>query len=155
MPPEQPTPPRAETLTADSTEPLDRSLSRHGAPGAIPDIAGSWSILFLWTPARCYTYVIILTSNAEKENVVKGLSAGADDYLTKPFDPDELLARVRVGLRLIDLHRQIEGKNRLLEELALTDPLTGLPNRRAVVAWGGRQAQRRRAARLCLLGHAD
>jgi two-component system cell cycle response regulator len=86
-----------------------------------------------------YTYVILLTSNAEKENVVKGLSAGADDYLTKPFDPDELLARVRVGLRLIDLHRQIEGKNRLLEELALTDPLTGLPNRRAVVSWGSRQ----------------
>jgi two-component system cell cycle response regulator len=86
-----------------------------------------------------YTYIIILTSNAEKENVVKGLSAGADDYLTKPFDRDELLARVRVGRRLIDLHRQIEAKNRLLEELALTDPLTGLPNRRAIEEWSARQ----------------
>lgn len=86
-----------------------------------------------------YAYVILLTSNAEKENVVKGLTAGADDYLTKPFDQDELLARVRVGMRLIDLHRQIENKNRLLEELALTDALTGLPNRRALEAWGGRQ----------------
>jgi two-component system, cell cycle response regulator len=86
-----------------------------------------------------YAYVIILTSNAEKDNVVKGLTAGADDYLTKPFDQGELLARVRVGMRLIDLHRQIEGKNRLLEELALTDSLTGLQNRRAVEAWGGRQ----------------
>jgi diguanylate cyclase (GGDEF)-like protein len=86
-----------------------------------------------------YTYIIILTSNAEKENVVKGLSAGADDYLTKPFHRDELLARVRVGQRLIDLQRQIEAKNRLLEELALTDPLTGLPNRRAIEAWAPRQ----------------
>src|SRR5215472_10352363 len=59
-----------------------------------------------------YTYIIILTSNAEKENVVKGLSAGADDYLTKPFHRDELLARVRVGERLIELQRQIEAKNR-------------------------------------------
>jgi len=86
-----------------------------------------------------YTYVIILTSNAEKENVVKGLSAGADDYLTKPFDRNEFLARIRVGQRLIDLHRQIEAKNRLLEELALTDPLTGLPNRRAIEDWSARQ----------------
>jgi diguanylate cyclase (GGDEF)-like protein len=86
-----------------------------------------------------YTYVILLTGKAEKENVVKGLSAGADDYLTKPFDHDEFLARVRVGRRLIDLHRQIEAKNRLLEELALTDSLTGLPNRRAIEAWSSRQ----------------
>jgi two-component system, cell cycle response regulator len=86
-----------------------------------------------------YAYVILLTSNAEKDNVVKGLTAGADDYLTKPFDQGELLARVRVGMRLIDLHRQVETKNRLLEELALTDSLTGLPNRRAVEAWAARQ----------------
>jgi two-component system cell cycle response regulator len=86
-----------------------------------------------------YTYVIILTSIVEKDKVVTGLSAGADDYLTKPFHPDELLARVRVGRRLIDLHRQIEAKSRLLEELALTDDLTGLPNRRAIEAWAARQ----------------
>lgn len=86
-----------------------------------------------------YAYVIMLTSNAEKENVVKGLSAGADDYLTKPFHAAELLARVRAGQRLIDLHRQIETKNRLLEELALTDALTCLPNRRAIETWATRQ----------------
>ena len=86
-----------------------------------------------------YTYVILVTSQAEKDMVVKGLSAGADDYLTKPFHRDELLARVRVGRRLIELHRQIEAKNRLLEELALTDALTGLPNRRAIEEWASRQ----------------
>jgi diguanylate cyclase (GGDEF)-like protein len=86
-----------------------------------------------------YTYIIVVTSHAEKDMVVKGLSAGADDYLTKPFHRDELLARVRVGRRLIELHRQIEAKNRLLEELALTDALTGLPNRRAIEEWASHQ----------------
>ena len=86
-----------------------------------------------------YTYVILLTTVAEKENIVLGLSAGADDYLTKPFHQQELVARVRVGSRLIELHRQLEAKNRLLEELALTDPLTKLPNRRAIEDWARRQ----------------
>jgi len=86
-----------------------------------------------------YTYIIIVTGQSEKDMVVKGLSSGADDYLTKPFHHDELQARVRVGRRLLDLHRQIEAKNRLLEELALTDALTGLPNRRAIEEWVSRQ----------------
>jgi diguanylate cyclase (GGDEF)-like protein len=88
-----------------------------------------------------YVYIIMVTSIAEKDNVVKGLAAGADDYLTKPFHTEELLGRVRVGLRLLDMHRQLEGKNRLLEHFALTDPLTGLPNRRALDAWADRQLQ--------------
>jgi two-component system, cell cycle response regulator len=67
------------------------------------------------------------------------LAAGADDYLTKPFDAAELLARVGVGRRFVDLHRQIEAKNRQLETLALADSLTGLPNRRALEAWAARQ----------------
>jgi two-component system cell cycle response regulator len=90
-------------------------------------------------PHASYTYIIIVTSVSEKENVVKGLAAGADDYLTKPFHPDELSARVAVGRRIVDLQRQIEAKNQLLEELALTDALTGLPNRRAIEAWADRQ----------------
>jgi two-component system, cell cycle response regulator len=90
-------------------------------------------------PQVSYTYIIILTGVTEKNKVVKGLEAGADDYLTKPFHSDELLARVGVGQRIVRLHRQIEANSRQLEELALTDALTGLPNRRAVEEWAPRQ----------------
>jgi two-component system cell cycle response regulator len=86
-----------------------------------------------------YTYIILLTGKSEKESVVEGLAAGADDYLTKPFHPEELIARVGVGLRIMELQREIEVKNAMLRELALTDPLTGLPNRRAIEDWAARQ----------------
>lgn len=82
-----------------------------------------------------YAYIILVTSNTNKAQVIEGLSAGADDYLTKPFDPGELLARVGVGRRIIQLHREVEAKNRQLEQLALTDSLTSLPNRRAIDLW--------------------
>jgi len=88
---------------------------------------------------RGYTYIILLTSISEKSSVVQGLAAGADDYLTKPFDPGELRARIGVGRRTIALHREIEAKNRLLDEMAHTDPLTGLANRRALEDWAARQ----------------
>jgi PleD family two-component response regulator len=86
-----------------------------------------------------HTHLILLSSNNDKEQVVEGLAAGADDYLTKPFHPGELVARVEVGRRIVELHRQIQAKNRLLEEMALTDALTGLPNRRAIDLWASRQ----------------
>ena len=86
-----------------------------------------------------YTYIILLTGKSEKESVVEGLAAGADDYLTKPFHPGELIARVGVGLRIIELQREIEVKNAMLQDLALTDPLTSLPNRRAIEDWAVRQ----------------
>jgi diguanylate cyclase (GGDEF)-like protein len=90
-------------------------------------------------PQASYTYIILLTGKSEKESVVEGLAAGADDYLTKPFHHEELIARVGVGLRIIGLQREIEAKNLLLKELALTDSLTSLPNRRAVEDWATRQ----------------
>ena len=88
---------------------------------------------------RPYTYIIVMTSNSEKGNVVKGLEAGADDYLTKPFDRGEMLARIGVGVRIVDLNRALDAKNQLLEAAARTDPLTGLPNRRAIEDWASKQ----------------
>jgi two-component system, cell cycle response regulator len=106
----------------------------------MPDVSGLQLCEKIRADAKCgYTYIIVVTAKSEKDSVVKALAAGADDYLTKPFDPEELLARVGVGSRTVELHREIAAKNRLLEEMAHTDSLTGLPNRRAIEEWAGRQ----------------
>ncbi len=77
------------------------------------------------------TYVIILSTKSETAAKVTGLDLGADDYLVKPVETTELLARVRSGLRLRRALLELAAKNELLERLALTDSLTTLPNRRA------------------------
>jgi len=105
----------------------------------MPDVTGVELCHQIRAAQSSYTYIIMVTSITEKDNIVKGLAAGADDYLTKPFHTEELLARIHVGQRLIDLQRELEAKNHLLEELALTDALTGLPNRRAVEGWAERE----------------
>ena len=76
-------------------------------------------------------YLLFLTSLDDKEQVVEALSAGADDYLVKPFHPGELVARVRAGLRLVEAQGRLLAANDALGRLAMTDPLTELPNRRA------------------------
>jgi sigma-B regulation protein RsbU (phosphoserine phosphatase) len=53
------------------------------------------------------TYIILLTGNRRREDIVAGLNAGADDYIVKPFDPSELRARVQVGMRVVDLQRAL------------------------------------------------
>jgi two-component system cell cycle response regulator len=70
-----------------------------------------------------YTYVILLTAKDQQKDLIKGFSAGADDYITKPFNHHELKARLKTGKRIIDLQRQIE-------EQADRDGLTGLWNRK-------------------------
>jgi diguanylate cyclase (GGDEF)-like protein len=106
----------------------------------MPDLTGIEICQHIRSKSQAsYTYIILLTGKSEKESVVEGLAAGADDYLTKPFHHEELIARVGVGLRIIGLQREIEAKNLLLKELALTDALTSLPNRRAIEDWATRQ----------------
>jgi len=105
----------------------------------MPDFSGLELCGKIRSSEHPYTYIILLTSNKNKDQIVRGLDAGADDYLTKPFDSRELLARIRVGRRVAELHRQVEIKNKMLEDLALTDSLTGLPNRRAVEHWVERE----------------
>lgn len=64
-------------------------------------------------------YLILLTSRGDKPHIVAGLQAGANDYVTKPFDPDELLARIRVGAEMIRLQAELVARVRELED-ALT-----------------------------------
>jgi DNA-binding response OmpR family regulator len=64
----------------------------------------------------CPTYIILLTARGNKEDVVAGLDAGADDYLTKPFDKAELRSRVQVGVRFAKLQVKLAERIRELEE---------------------------------------
>lgn len=81
-----------------------------------------------------YTYLILLTIKGSKEDIVSGMEAGADDYIAKPYDEQELRVRLSAGRRIIDLHKELTtAKNHLLEQ-SRTDPLTGILNRRAVLS---------------------
>ncbi len=78
-----------------------------------------------------YVYVLLLTAKGQKQDIVEGLEAGADDYLTKPFDPGELQARLRTGRRILALQEALISARDALRFQATHDPLTGLWNRLA------------------------
>ena len=80
-----------------------------------------------------YTYAVLLTSRRDRQFMVEGLDAGADDFLSKPIHADELRARLRAGERVIALQRELIAARECLRRQALHDPLTGLMNRRAIL----------------------
>ena len=78
-------------------------------------------------------YIILLTSKDNKEDVFSGLETGANDFIGKPFDSNELYARIRVGQRSIELQTSLYETQQTLIHLATHDSLTGILNRRAVL----------------------
>jgi diguanylate cyclase (GGDEF)-like protein len=89
-----------------------------------------------------YTYLTLLTAKESKENIVTGMEAGADDYVTKPFDMHELRVRVRAGERIVQLQSDLLEAKKKLEIQSRTDPLTGVLNRRAILSQIGYELSR-------------
>lgn len=85
-------------------------------------------------PERAYTYIALLTSKEAKEDLIAGLEAGADDYLTKPCNPHELAARLRTGERILRMEDTLVAAREGMRFKATHDPLTSLWNRGAIVA---------------------
>lgn len=80
-----------------------------------------------------YTYILLLTGKRAKCDVIEGLEAGADDYVVKPFDTEELKVRLRTGKRILYLQEQLISTRDALRDLATRDSLTGLWNRAAIL----------------------
>ncbi len=81
-------------------------------------------------PDQADTMVFLVTVKDQPEDIMKGIDAGADDYITKPFNTTLLLAKIKAMLRIKNLSEEIKKKNEMLEEMAITDGLTGIPNYR-------------------------
>ena len=76
-----------------------------------------------------YVFIILITARDSKTDIVSGLESGADDYLTKPIHPAEMVARVNTGIRILKLEQSLKQANDEIRLLSITDPLTGCFNR--------------------------
>ena len=89
-----------------------------------------------------YTYILLLTSKSLKEDLIEGMEAGADDYVTKPFDRHELQVRLRAGKRLVDTQAELLAAREALREQATMDSLTHIWNRNSILEILGRELAR-------------
>ncbi len=89
-----------------------------------------------------YTYILLLSSKSQREDLIEGMESGADDYLTKPFDQHELKVRLRAGTRIIDLQRELVAAREALREQATKDFLTRIWNRSSVLEILQKELQR-------------
>lgn len=76
-----------------------------------------------------YVFIILVTAKDTKDDIITGLEAGADDYLVKPINQAELIARLKAGKRILRLERSLKEANEKITILSVTDPLTGIYNR--------------------------
>jgi two-component system cell cycle response regulator len=89
-----------------------------------------------------YTYLILLTSLVREDDLVAGMEAGADDYITKPFKSSELQMRLRAGRRIIELQTELIAAREVQRVKATRDPLTGLWNHEEILKLMGRELAR-------------
>jgi len=76
-----------------------------------------------------YVFIVMLTAKGSKDDIINGLGAGADDYLTKPAHHAELVARIKTGIRILELERSLKAAVDEIHLMSITDPLTGIYNR--------------------------
>ncbi|OEU71876.1 MAG: diguanylate cyclase response regulator [Desulfuromonadales bacterium C00003093] len=76
-----------------------------------------------------YVFIVLVTAKDSQDDIITGLEAGADDYITKPFNQAELMARLKAGKRVLELERSLKEANDKIKILSITDPLTGIYNR--------------------------
>ncbi|HLJ78681.1 MAG TPA: diguanylate cyclase [Acidobacteriaceae bacterium] len=128
----------AVTATSDGQQAWE-VLQREDAPKLaildwmMPGMYGTELCRKVRTAGGPYRYLLLLTAKTEKHDVIAGLEAGADDYLSKPFDSNELRARLRVGQRILDLQDQLIAAQDALRFQATHDSLTGLLNHGAIL----------------------
>lgn len=140
-----------EVVTADNgRDAVDKLAEINGPRLALID----WMMPELDGPAVCrsvrarhdssYIYIILLTSRQAGDDIVAGLGAGADDYLTKPCNPEELKARLRTGMRILKLEDRLIEAREDMRFRATHDSLTSLWNRASILADFERELARSR-----------
>lgn len=97
----------------------------------MPGVSGL-EVLKILRARESFISVIFISARSKSEDIIKGLDLGADDYICKPYDPYEMLARVRAQFRIKDLTDRLATANQKLQELVDVDDLTGLYNMRSI-----------------------